>query len=805
MRPLGADREELCMNLLHANAEQDVIAVLQREGYWDDPAVWKAFSGNEYNYSTMGNQTSKPEAALVEKLINAVDAVLMGKCWEAGVRPDASEAPLSNSEAVAEFFAGGRSNSFADTMGDIARWDNRKRREVADLITLAITGDSKNVSFTIVDAGEGQSPNTMPKTLLSLDQGNKVNVQFAQGKFNMGGTGALRFCGRHNLQLIISRRNPSIKASQLNDASIDQWGFTIVRREDPTGQRKISTYTYLSPMSEGVLRFTADRLQLFPQANKAYTRTTEWGTPSAIKLYEYQMTGKSHILRRDGLLQRLDLLLPRPALPVRLHECRSNYGGRSASFDTNLNGLTVRLSDDRRENLENGFPTSNPITVHGHQLPVSIYAFKRGKADNYKNTEGILFTVNGQTHGSLSQHFFGRKAVGFDRLRESLLVIVDCSGLSGRLREDLIMNSRDRMEEGELLREIEDEIQISLSTHQGLRDLRQRRQQEDATAKLQDSKPFRETLEAIMRKSPAIARLFGGSGPLPNPFRPADAPGAKLYIGKPYPTVFKFQALDYGKELLRTTPENMRSRIAFTTDVVNDYFDRTEFPGSFLLRFADSSNRDREIPNNSLNLNNGVATLNLKLPDGAVKGQSFTYELIVKDDTLVSAFENRFKITIGPAQTSNPHPSPPAPPHNEQGSDGDTAPSGLAIPQHNRVFKPEWPAHSFDEYSALKAVHDPSEDENPGSGAYSYYINMDNIYLQSELKASKQNSELIRARWEFGMMLVALALLRPGTSGQDASTPQATEDEAESLQPANISRRGLQNNCRNRTRITAPH
>lgn len=779
MRPLEAVREELCMNLLRADAEEDVIAILQREGYWDDPAVWKTFGGNETNYSTMGNQTSRPEAALVEKLINAVDAVLMGECWEAGVRPDSPEAPPSISEAVAEFFAGERSK--ADTMGDIARWDDRKRREVADRITLAITGDLKNVSFTIVDAGEGQSPNTMPTTFLSLDQGNKVNVQFAQGKFNMGGTGALRFCGHHNLQLIISRRDPSIKAFQPLDASIGQWGFTVVRREDPTGQRKISMYTYLSPMPEGALRFTSDRLPLFPQGNKAYTRTTEWGT--AIKLYEYQMTGKSHVLRRDGLLQRLDLLLPRPALPIRLHECRSNYAGRSGSFDTNLNGLSVRLSDDRSKNLENGFPTSNPITIRGHQLPVSIYAFRRGKADNYKKAEGILFTVNGQTHGSLPQHFFGRNAVGLDRLRDSLLVIVDCSGLSGRLREDLFMNSRDRMEEGGLLREIEDEIQISLKTHQGLRDLRQRRQQEDATAKLQDSKPFRETLEAIMRKSPAIARLFGGSGPLPNPFRPADAPGAKPYIGKPYPTVFKFQALDYGKELLRTTPENMRSRIAFTTDVVNDYFSRTEFPGSFLLRSADSSNRDREIPNHFLNLNNGVATLNLKLPDGAVEGQSFTYELIVKDDIVVSAFENRFKITIGPSQTSNHHPSSPALPHNEQGSDDGTAPSGLAIPQANRVFKPDWPLRSFNEYTALKAVYDPSEDENPGSGGYSYYINMDNIYLQSELKASKQNSELIRARWEFGMMLVALALLRPGAFGQDASMPQATENEAESLTP----------------------
>ena len=759
------------MDLLHADTEDEVISILRQRGYWDDETVWKPFGDIEGNFSTMGNQTSKPEAALVEKLVNSVDAVLMGECWQAGMLPDSPDAPQTISEAVAEFFAGGRNR--ADTMGDVARWDRRKRREVADRITLAATGERQNVSFTIVDSGEGQSPNSMPQTLLSLNQGNKVNVQFVQGKFNMGGTGALRFCGRYNLQLIISRRNPSISAYQSDDASVGQWGFTIVRRENPTGQRKISMYTYLSPTPEGVLRLATDELLLFPRGNRAYARAARWGT--AIKLYEYQMPRKSHVLRRDGLLQRLDLLLPRPALPIRLHECR-NYAGGPGSFDTNLNGITVRLDDDRSENLEAGFPASNPIAVRGYQLPASIYAFKRGKADNYKNTEGILFAVNGQTQGFLLQHFFRRKAVNLDRLHESLLAIVDCTGLSGRLREDLFMNSRDRMEEGELLKEIEDELEISLRSHQGLRDLRQQRVQEDAAAKLQDSKPFRETLEVIIRKSPAIARLFSGSGSLPNPFRPVNAPGAKPYTGKRHPTVFKFRDMVYGEELARTTPKNMRSRISFTTDVVNDYFDRREFPGSFLLHPSDLPTYGL-VPNHSLNLNNGVATLNLKLPEGAAEGQSYSYRLVVQDDTLIFPFENRFTVTVGPHQTSSGG-NGTRPPRPQQGPDIGTAPSGLDIPQPNHVFKPDWSQYGFNEYSALKVVDDSDNEANP---SYSYYINMDNIYLQSELKASKENLDLIRARWEFGMMLVALALLRPGGNGRDADRSSATESESEPL------------------------
>ena len=774
---LGFSVETLCMDLLRADTEAEVISILSRAGYWDNPDLWVPFGGKDNNFSSMGNQTSRPEAALVEKLVNSVDAVLMGECWHAGVRPDSPRAPLTISEAVAEFFGGGRSK--ADTMGDIAKWDNQKRREVANRITLAATGGRQNVSFTIVDSGEGQTPNSMPNTLLSLDHGNKVNVQFVQGKFNMGGTGALRFCGHHNLQLIVSRRNPSIDAPQPYDASIAEWGFTIVRREDPTGQRKISMYTYLSPLPEGVLRFHAEMLPLFPQGNRAYVRDAEWGT--AIKLYEYQMTGKSHILRRDGLLQKLDLLVSRPALPIRLHECR-DYAGGPGSYDTNLNGIAVRLSDDRNENLQAGFPASNPVTIRSHQLPTSIYAFKRGKADNYKNAEGILFTVNGQTQGLLQQHFFGRKAEGLDRLRDSLLLIVDCTGLSGRLREDLFMNSRDRMEEGELLREIEDELETSLKTHQGLRDLRQQRQQEDAAAKLEESKPFRQTLEAIMRKSPAIARLFSGQGPLPKPFRPADVPGAEQYAGKPHPTIFKFKDVDYGKELLRTTPKNMRSRISFTTDVVNDYFHRTELPGTFDLRCILTQDAGVDVPNHSLNLNNGVATLNLKPPEGASEGESFVYEIVVQDATLVFPFTNRFTVKVGPHQTPSGG-NGRRQPHTEPGSGNGTAPSGLALPQPNRVFKPDWSNYSFNEYSAVKVVHDPPESGASNSDGYSYYINMDNIYLQSELKTSKGTPELVRARWEFGMMLMALALLRPGGMVEDTRMAEAAYEEAASVAP----------------------
>ena len=755
------------MDLLQADTEERVIELLRAEGYWDEPDAWRPFGDRDDNFSTIGNQSSSADGALVEKLVNSVDAVLMGECWVAGIRPNSLEAPRSIPEAVAQFFFDDRSK--ANTVGHVANWDQRRRREVSDRITLAATGTRQNPSFTIVDNGEGQTPDSMPDTLLSLDKQNKVDVHFVQGKFNMGGTGTLRFCGRNNLQLVISRRNPNVKSDDASAGSSDQWGFTVVRRENPTDSKRVSTYTYLAPESNGVLRFDADVLPLFPQGNNAYARSAEWGT--AVKLYEYTLTGRSNILRSDGLLQRLDLLLPRIALPVRLHECR-DYSGHPGSFDTSLNGLGVRLSDDRSENLEPGFPTSSSFAIRGEPISVEVYAFKRGKADTYRKGEGIIFTVNGQTHGTFPRAFFSRQAVQMNRLEDSILAIVDCSRISGRNREDLFMNSRDRMEQGEFLRAIEHEFASTLRDNQLLRALRERRRREDVEKKLQDSKPLKDVLESILRKSPSLAALFGGTGPLSDPFRSRTAKSGRPFSGKPHPSVFRFRGLDYGTELERRTAVDGRSRIVFETDVVNDYFSRDQYAGEHVLRFQDKSLPNGSVPDHTLSLQDGAATLNLALPDGVQVGDFFPYELVVRDGVLVDPFINRFVVSVGPPQKQSRGNGTRRPRSNQGDGHGNSL-QGLAIPTPVPVYEQEWGKHGFDRNSALKAIYDPSDEEGV-SGTHTYYINMDNVYLRTELKETKVNPDIVKSRWQYGLVLIGLVMLRDQKPDTDSDvTPES--------------------------------
>jgi hypothetical protein len=77
------------------------------------------------------------------------------------------------------------------------------------------------------DSGEGQTPEMMPYSFLSLPShgSNKIKIPFVQGKFNMGSTGVLQFCGTRNLQLIVSRRNPATMNNRAVHASDEQWGL----------------------------------------------------------------------------------------------------------------------------------------------------------------------------------------------------------------------------------------------------------------------------------------------------------------------------------------------------------------------------------------------------------------------------------------------------------------------------------------------------------------------------------------------------------------------------------------------------
>ena len=98
------DIKQLALALAGCENEVEVISLLEAEGLWDSPVNWRSFGDNDNNWSTIGNQQSEADAALVEKIVNSVDALLMKECMIRGIEPTSDEAPRSIASALETFF-----------------------------------------------------------------------------------------------------------------------------------------------------------------------------------------------------------------------------------------------------------------------------------------------------------------------------------------------------------------------------------------------------------------------------------------------------------------------------------------------------------------------------------------------------------------------------------------------------------------------------------------------------------------------------------------------------------------------------
>jgi hypothetical protein len=772
--------KKLAMDLLHADYESDVINILKNAGLWDSPKSWRLLGDDENNFKTVGAQQARSEPALVEKLINSVDARFTSACLQADIDPTSAEAPQTIHEAKKRFF------------------DNVSRTDLAKGITLAITGARAQQdgmpSITISDIGEGQTPSDVPNTFMSIDKKNKLRIPFVQGKFNMGGTGALMFCGRHKLQLLITRRNPKIRRIQGHNPKDSHWSITVVRRETPPegpGQVRNPYYKYLAPLgadvnpSKGhVLTFEADSLNLMPEGNIAYSRPMEWG--SCIKLYEYDMRGfKGHILRTDGLLSRMEILLPEVELPIRFHECREGFRGHIASHDTNLVGLRERLESSRGESpLEPGYPASLTLNVQGQPLTARIYAFKGDNADRYRADQGVVFTLNGQTHGWFPKSFFERKRVKMGRLAKALLVVVDATDISVDARADLFKNSRDRLSGGALRRDIEDELESQIANHPGLRELRERRRREEVTEKLSEAKPLEDVLRAIIKTSPSLSKLFLMGQRLSSPYRSGEGgqtggggggglDGKAQYNGKKHPSYFRFEKLKDGEPLKKSCEHGRRCRLRFLTDVENEYFIRDSDRGRYSVEVIDGALKGRELTN-SVNLFNGIANWSVAIPEEDVEvGDNLTLQFSIEDG-VISPIINTAQIVIeaktkregggsgtkrerAGGDTINSEGVGSEKGNKDNKSDG--PPTGIQLPKIHKVRRSGWAERNFDEHAACTAIDEGTGQEGDERSVYEFYINVDNLYLQTDIKQSGGDPAIVEAKFIYGNVLIGLALI----------------------------------------------
>lgn len=611
---------------------------------------------------------------------------------------------------------------------------------------------------------------------MSLNKSNKLRIPFVQGKFNMGGTGALRFSP---VQLVVSRRDPALPkyGHSTRDA---EWGFTVVRRMPPSAGTKSSVYKYLAPVDvpgqtlRGVLSFPADSMPIFPVVTKdtrdAYAKESEYG--SLVKLYEYTWQGtKSNIVfSDDGLLRRIDVGLPELALPIRVFECRPEYKGHTGSFETNALGLVARLDRDKAGKLETDDPIFGVIALDdGTQIKLRVYVFKgKDTAKGYRNrASGVVFGVNGQMHGAYSTDFFTRNKVNLSYLADSMLVFADCSAIDGQTREDLFMNSRDRLSVNSLSKQLEAKLESWLNSNGTLKDLQIARRQKAIEDKLAEDKPLNDVLQGLMKNNPILSRLFLLGQNVPSPFPPGGAGkggsnkgAANKFVGKRYPEYFRFKDRTDGEGHRRQAQLTQRTRVTFETDAEDAYFVRDHEPGAWNVRhkvngeWVDAGGWSTTGPKS------GIAHLTFdKLPEGTKVGDTLEYLVEVTDPSRWDAISVELTLDVVSSGTGGGGGGGRAKNNNAGKGGSGGAGSTLNLPNITSVHKADWDTHDFDELSVLKVVH-AGVPGDPQAPVYDFFINVDNKYLLTSQKERPNNAELLKKQFIYGFVLVGLSLLQ---------------------------------------------
>ncbi len=596
---------------------------------------------NRSNFSVVNNQQSNPIAALIEKVTNSIDAMLTKKCLELGLNPKSEEAPKSMKEAIEIFYPNNKD------------WDLKSfRRKQAEEIQIIADGKGPRkkqnypTSLVIYDNGEGQYPEKFEKTFLSLLTGNKNDIQFVQGKYNMGGSGAIVFCGKKRYQLIGSKRYDNKK----------NFGFTLIREhpKKESDNAKETWYEYLVIDSQ-IPSFAIETLDLDLE-------NREFKTGTIIKMYSYQFPRGYYGFAQD-LNQSINEFLYTPVLPILTKDTPERYPNNEV-LTSDLFGLKYRLDKEKDEYLGECFSEKYIDSLFG-EMEVSYFIFKQNvKNHDFKNTKdtiqkryfknnmSVLFSLNGQVHGLYTSEFITR-SLKLNLLKDYLLIHVDCTKMNYSFRKELFMASRDRLKDGDETHKLRRYLTEKLGNSNGrLAKIQKERKHAISIDTSEENNQLLKNIASNLPFPPELRELLGDSFKLDlkdNRVRnqnrkKKNGKSTQPFLPKRFPSYFKIDSSAKGKTEAVRIPLNGQKIIRFRTDCEDEYFNRVEEPGEFkleLLKFSrDSSDttHENEVPNEI----SDVFNINTSSPD---KG-TIRINLNPRDDVKVGdAVQIKAKLT----------------------------------------------------------------------------------------------------------------------------------------------------------------
>ena len=582
---LQVGMKQLFKELYFAQTEGDVDKAINNHPDIFKQENWYPLGSNENNFGVIENQQSNPIAALIEKITNSIDAVLMKKCLEAGIEPKSECAPQSMEKAKVNFFP-----NYGDW--DLPQFRNRQ----AENIQIIADGPRSDTSLIIYDAGEGQHPEDFEDTFLSLLYGNKNEIHFVQGKYNMGGSGAIVFCSKKRYQLIGSKKYDNT----------GRFGFTLIREHPLSKQeekvKKNTWYEYLK-IDGGIPAFHAEQQDL-----GLYNRTFTTGT--IIKLYSYDLPSGISDISRD-LNQSINEYLFEPVLPVFTIEKEKRYP--KSSLRRGLYGLKRRLEQTESRYVDEYFSEDFDHKLFG-KMKVTCYVFKTEidkrsvketretiRREFFKNNMSVLFSVNGQVHGHYTSEFI-TLSLKLNLLKEHLLIHVDCTNMDYNFRKELFMASRDRLKAGEETRELRKFLAEKLRDGR-LAEIQKQRKDSIAV----ESEDAKELLKSLTQNLPMDSDLMkllsqtlkldqqinGNRAKKRHPKAKKKRDDMQPFNPQRFPSFFKRRTKGPTEKAV-AIPIDGEKTVYFDTDVEDHYFDRIEEPGELKIALLDFTTNDTQ-------------------------------------------------------------------------------------------------------------------------------------------------------------------------------------------------------------------
>ena len=438
------ESENVCFRILYAESEREVETIVESEPELADTSNWHPIDRRDTNFNVVTNQASTGSKALTELCTNMVDAVLMKHAHVRGVSLTGSTAPQSVIAGVRELVGlrGARSGILAQVD------DERYLREFAEEnLVIGVTGGTRrdqSLCFTFVDNGEGQHPRDFEETFLSLSKGNKSDIPFVQGKYNMGSSGVLTYCGRRWYKLIVSRRYDKR----------GEWGWTLVRRR-PGGGMPVAEYFRPGQLPS----FRASVVHPMNLNGGESDKKVRLSTGTVVKLYDYNLESAASF---RNIREALNENLVSTVLPFRLMDYRyrpdPQRGGRRAQGvdERPLNGmefLLLRRDGEEGAGEDGAYEPGSEQFIGGIEHPdlghISVRAIVLtrelpGWLKSPRNISRVFHAVNGQVQFKQNRAYLSQSC-RLPGLKDRIVVIVDASDLAEAAHNDVWKGDRENI------------------------------------------------------------------------------------------------------------------------------------------------------------------------------------------------------------------------------------------------------------------------------------------------------------------------------------------------------------------------